>query len=177
VSFTRRVRVAQLPEMRLAYIEARLPAEQVPEAELAPEFNSLWDRFNEWRVAARPALGRIDIAALGWHIESDDGATVSYRAALPIRSDYEPMPPVRTAFFPGGPFAYCAADDADEFADAFRAVAGYVVERGWELASGPIEVHRYHFNLDQHPADCGVLVRGEGVPRPGPTHDRPLPIG
>lgn len=177
MAFERAVRVAQLPEMRLAYFAEELPAGEVPAAELAPAFSELWDRFNEWRVQVRPSLGRIDIAAIGWHTESRDGATVTYRAGVPIRSDYDPPEPARTTFFPGGAFAYCYADDAEEQADAFRSVAAFVAERGWELASGPIEVYRFHFNLDQHPADCGVLVRGEGVPRPGPTHDRPLPIG
>jgi hypothetical protein len=172
----RRVRVAQLPEMRLAYFEATLPATEVPEAELAPAFNDLWDQFNEWRVQARPALGRIDVAAIGWHIESADGTSVSYRTAVPIRSDYDPPSPAKTSFFPGGAFAYSYADDADEMADAFRAVASHIAERGWELTSGPIEVHRFHFNLEQHPADCGVLVRGTGVPQGGSSHERPLPI-
>lgn len=177
MSFERKVRVAQLPEMRLAYFETSLPAAQVPEAALAPEFSELWDRFNEWRVQVRPQLGRIDIAAIGWHMESADGETVSYRTAVPIRSDYTPPEPARTTFFPGGAFAYCYADDAEEQVEAFQAVAVFVGEQGWQLASGPIEVYRYHFNLDQHPADCGVLVKGQGVPQPGPTHERPLPIG
>jgi effector-binding domain-containing protein len=176
MSFERKVRVARLPEMRLAYFETSLPAEAVPEAALAPAFSELWDRFNEWRVQVRPALGRIDIAAMGLHIVSEDGQ-VYYRAAVPVRSDYEPPGPARTTFFPGGAFAYCYADDADEQAEAFRAVASFVEEQGWELASGPIEVYQFHFNLEQHPADCGVLVRGATVPQAGPTHDRPLPIG
>lgn len=177
MSLERRVWVAQLPEMRLAYLETSLPAAVVPDEALAPAFSDLWDRFNEWRVQVRPALGRIDIAAIGQHIESENGDEVTYRTAVPIRSDYQPPEPARTTFFPGGAFAYCYADDVDEVPDAFRAVAAHVGEQGWEPASGPIEVFRFHFNLDQRPVDCGILVRGAGVPRPSPTHDRPLPIG
>ena len=30
--------------------------------------------------------------------------------------------------------------------------------RGIDAASGAIEVFRFHYNLDQHPADCGYLL-------------------
>ncbi|MGI8925577.1 MAG: GyrI-like domain-containing protein [Tepidiformaceae bacterium] len=171
MSFERLVRVARLPEMRLAYFETSLPAPPAAPA-LAPEVSALWDSFNEWRVQARPALGRIDIAALGWALESEEGA-FAYRTAVPIRSDYQPPAPAKTTFFPGGPFAYCYADDVDEFDEAVAAVARWLAEQGIRPRPGAIEAYKFHYNLDQHPADCGFLLP-EGPAAAGPAG--PLPI-
>jgi len=170
MSFERVVRIARLPEMRLAYLEAEVtsaePAAQPPEAA------ELWEAFNAWRLRDRPALGRIDIAALGWTVFEGDGAL--YRAAVPIRSDYTPASPARATIFPGGRFAYCYADDGDEIPEALQAVRASLAELGYEPASGPIEVYKYHYNLDQHPADCGYLLAPTGD---APRSAGPLPIG
>lgn len=171
---TRKVRIAALPEMRMAYFELELPIERVPHDDLPPEFGELWNEFNEWRVQARPSLGRIDIAAVGWQSEETEG-TVTYRVGVPIRSDYRPPAPAHTMFFPGGAFAYCYADDVDEVPEAFRAVAEHLESEGIRPTGGPMEVYRYHYNLEQHPCDCGVLVDVEL--QHGGGHDSPLPIG
>lgn len=163
VTADRQVRVARLPEMRLAYLEHEGAAAGIPE---------LWERFNAWRLQHRPALGRIDIAGIGWmvSVDEDDAEIIVYRTALPIRSDYEAPPPARTTFFPGALFAYCYADDADEVDDATAAVAEWLGANGYEPRSGPLEVYRFHFNLEQHPSDCGFLVEqpgGEPLPPRG----------
>lgn len=172
--------LARLPEMRVAYFEAEVPASATPEGGLVGDFSRLWDEFNEWRVQSRPALGRIDIAAIGWMTEADaDGAPQRYRTGVPIRSDYTPPPPARTTFFPGGSFVYAYADDVDEIDEAARAVYAWVREQKLEPRSGLIEVYKFHYNLEQHPCDCGVLVQradgSEPVPAVG-SHASPLPI-
>lgn len=170
---SRRVWLARLPEMRVAYFEV-----DVAGGEAAPDLSRVWDAFNEWRVQARPALGRIDIAAIGWTAESSDGRR-RYRTGVPIRSDYSPPPPARTTFFPGGPFAYACADDLDEIDDAAAAVRGWLPEHGLVARSGLIEVYKFHYNLDQHPCDCGVLVQRADGSEPvvgGGSHTSPLPI-
>jgi len=151
VTFERNVRLTRLPEMRLAYMEHTGPAEEIPE---------LWERFNEWRVTNRPDLGRIEIAGIGWLIAGDeeDEERVTFRALVPVRSSYEAPPPARTMFFPGGQFAYCYADDVDETDDAMMAVADWMEANGYEPASGPMQLYKFHYNLDQHPCDCGFLV-------------------
>lgn len=176
----RRVWLARLPEMRVAYFEVEVPASFTPGGVVAPDFSRLWDEFNEWRVQARPALGRIDIAAIGWMAEAGEGASGRrYRAGVPIRSDYTPPPPARTTFFPGGSFAYAYADNVDEIDEAAGTVFAWVADQGLEARSGLIEVYKFHYNLDQHPCDCGVLVRradgSEPVPATG-GHTNPLPI-
>ena len=167
--------LARLPEMRLAYLEvAFTPAED----STTQAITDLWEAFNAWRLKARPALGRIDVAALTWALAGDDGS-IRYRIGVPIRSDYHPSQPARATIFPGGSFAYCYADNVDEVAEAGTAVEGWIDERGFEAVSGPIEVHKYHYNLEQHPCDCGYLVvDGDGrepVPAAG-SHASPLPI-
>lgn len=174
MSLERRVRVARLPEMRLAYIDRRMPG---PPA--SPEFvealASIWDEFNDWRLRHRPALGRIDIAAVGWMIEDDEGMT--YRTAVPVRSDYDAPPPAKTTFFPGGLFAYCYADDADEIGEALGLARGWIEANGWRAKPGGIELYKFHYNLDQHPADCGFLVeRADGRGEPEARQTGPLPM-
>jgi hypothetical protein len=178
VSFERKVRLARLPEMRLAYMETAV-AEASDSGGLA-EVNALWDAFNTWRLESRPALGRIDIAAIGWHLlAASETEPPVFRAAVPIRSDYSPPPPARTTFFPGGAFAYCYADDADEQPEAFDAVGRFLEAKGYVQASGPLELFKFHYNLDQHPSDCGVLVTlpdgRDPLPAPsdGPLHIAP----
>ena len=161
--------------MRLAYLEATFTPGR---DDVTPVLSALWEEFNAWRLRARPALGRIDISALAWALPAEDGS-VAYRVCLPIRSDYKPPEPARTAFFPGGSFAYAYADNVDEVEDAGAAVEAWIGERGFEATSGPIEVHKYHYNLEQHPCDCGYLVVDadgrEPVPA-GASHASPLPI-
>jgi hypothetical protein len=81
--------------------------------------------------------------------------------------------------FPGGSFAYACADDVDEIDEAAGAVEAWVSKEGLVARPGYIVVHRYHYNLDQHPCDCGLLVsRADGsepVP-PAGGHASPLPI-
>lgn len=170
----RRVWIAPLPEMRLACFEVALPLADVPDDDLAPEFGALWDSFNEWRVHARPELGRIDIAAIGWQELQADGETVVYRAGVPVRSDYRAPAPARMTRFPGGAFAYCYADTVEEIPGSFRTVFEHLQAEAIRPVSGPIEVYKFHYNLEQHPADCGVLVDVELVR--SASHDAPLPI-
>lgn len=171
----RRVWLARLPEMRVAYLEAAISPGQ---ADSTTSIASLWDEFNAWRLNSRPALGRIDISALSWVLPHEDGM-ISYRLCLPIRSDYRPSEPARATFFPGGSFAYCYADNVDEVEEAGGVVERWIEERGFEAVSGPIEVHKYHYNLEQHPCDCGYLVVDaegrEPIPAGG-SHASPLPI-
>jgi hypothetical protein len=178
----RRIWLARLPEMRLAYFEELL--EPMPEAEpgVEAEFEGMgrvFDAFNEWRLRVRPALGRIDIAAIGWAMEPGPDGRIPYRAAVPIRSDYKPSEPAKTAFFPGGSFLYAYADNIDEIEDCAAAVAQAIPEAGMKRVSGLIEAYKYHYNLDQHPCDCGFLVLNqdgsEPVPAPS-SHTSPLPI-
>jgi DNA gyrase inhibitor GyrI len=163
--------------MRVAYFEAAVPERTVPQGGVVPDFSRLWDEFNEWRLQARPSLGRIDIAAIGWSETGPDG--LRYRAGVPIRSDYTPPAPARTTFFPGGPFAYASADNVDEIDEAAGAVYAWVREQQLEPRSELIEVYKFHYNLEQHPCDCGVLVRradgSDPVPAGG-SHASPLPI-
>lgn len=170
---SRRVWLARLPEMRVAYFEVDIGG-----GDGAPDLSRAWDEFNAWRVQERPALGRIDIAAIGWMVESDDGRP-RYRTGVPIRSDYAPAPPAKTAFFPGGSFAYAYADDVDEIEAAAEAVRDWVAAQGLVARSGLIEVYKFHYNLDQHPCDCGVLVERADGSEPvaaGRSHASPLPI-
>jgi hypothetical protein len=177
VSFERKVRLARLPEMRLAYLETAVEAGSAIDPGGLAGINALWDSFNEWRLASRPALGRIDIAAIGWQmLPADGGATATFRAAVPVRGDYAPPPPARTALFPGGALAYCYADDAEEESEAFAAVRRFVEAKGLVSKSGPIQLFKFHYNLDQHPSDCGLLVTlADGrdplpAPSEGPLH-------
>ena len=169
--------LARLPEMRLAYFEVAVPASAVPGG---VDFAQVWDEFNAWRVEARPALGRIDIAAIGWMAEAGEGpGGLRFRAGVPIRSDYTPSAPARTTFFPGGSFAYVYADNVDEIDEAAEAVNRWVREHRMEPRSGLIEVYKFHYNLEQHPCDCGVLVRRADGSDPIPAaggHANPLPI-
>lgn len=176
MSFERVVRLALLPEMRLAYFEAEIPIDYIPDD--SPEMGMLWESFNAWRLKARPALGRIDIAALAWQMEREPGATTfTCRVAVPIRSDYQPPAPAKTTFFAGGAFAFCYADNIDEIAEAFAAVDHYVGEQGLIPASSGIEAYKFHYNLDQHPCDCGVLVtHADGSNPLGEASAGPLPI-
>jgi DNA gyrase inhibitor GyrI len=151
----RKVRIAHLPEMRLAYFEDVHEAEGL---DFGAAENDLWERFNAWRNDTRPQLGRIDILAIAFAMHEEDGAKVRLRAAVPIRSDYQPQEPARTTFFPGGLFAYAYADDLDEIEDAFEAVAEFLPSSGYAPSGAALEVYRYHYNLDQHPCDCGFLV-------------------
>jgi hypothetical protein len=160
--------------MRIAYFEASLAPDAVEEAD------ALWLRLTEWQQQAQPRVGRIDIRALGWIVESDAGAeTVTYRVGVPLRSDYRPPAPARATLFPGGTFAYCHADDVGEMDEAFTAVRWAMDEQGYVTRSGPIEVYLYHFNVDQHPVECGFLVgRADGGDVLAPRgHEGPLPIG
>ena len=177
--FERTVRLARLPEMRLAYFEiTAAPGDE--EAEV--HFPNAWDAFNEWRVRTRPALGRIDIAAIGWElgaVQRDDSQRLTYRTAVPIRSDYKVQPPALTTFFPGGAFAYCYADNWDEITEAFSAVSESLEQQQLIARSGGIEAYKFHYNLEQHPCDCGFLVtRADGADPLPPisSHANPLPI-
>ena len=177
--FERVVRLARLPEMRLAYFEITATP---GDAEAEVHFPNAWDAFNEWRVRTRPALGRIDIAALGWELAAkpgDTSQTLTYRTAVPIRSDYKVEPPALTTFFPGGAFAYCYADNWDEITEAFAAVDAFLAGAGLVAHSGGIEAYKFHYNMEQHPCDCGVLVAradgGDPLPPVG-SHANPLPI-
>jgi len=159
--------------MRLAYFEASLAPEAVEEADL------LWQRLTEWQQQAQPRVGRIDVRAIGWIIESDaTPERVTYRVGVPVRSDYTAPTPAKTTLFPGGAFAYCHADDVDDMDDAFAAVRWALDERGYVARSGPIEIYLYHFNVEQHPVECGLLVAnadgGELLAARG--HEGPLPI-
>ncbi len=166
------VRIARLPEMRLAYFEASLAPEAVEEAD------ALWQRLTEWQQQAQPRVGRIDIRAVGWIVESDASERVTYRVGVPVRSDYTALAPAKTTLFPGGAFAYCHADDVDGMDDAFGAVRWAMDERGYVGRSGPIEVNLYHFNVEQHPVECGFLVgRADGSEVLATRgHEGPLPI-
>jgi len=164
--------------MRLACFEAEGVYRRQPDGSLEPDWDAigdLWERFNDWRVRVRPALGRIDIAALGL----TNSETRSLRVAVPIRSDYRPPEPAKTLLFPGGSFAYCYADNVDEIDEAGAIAARWVEEQGLRRASDLIEVYKFHYNQDQHPCDCGFLVlNGNGAdPLPPPaSHANPLPI-
>ena len=151
MSENRRVWLARLPEMRFAYFELDGEIGAVPQ---------LWERLNAWRLANRPVVGRVDIAQVGWLLNptADDPDQAQYRACLPVRSDYEATGDVRTTFFPGGLFAYCAADDFDEVESAFEQVERWLEEQGGWTIKSAFEVYRYHFNLEQHPADCGFHI-------------------
>ena len=167
------VRIARLPEMRFAYFEATLAPEAVDEAD------ALWQRLTQWQQQAQPRIGRIDIRAIGWIIETDASPErVTYRVAVPVRSDYTAAAPARTMLFPGDAFAYCHADDVDAMDDAFAAVRWVMDDRGYSARSGPFEVYPYHFNVDQHPVECGFLVGradgGDVLASRG--HEGPLPI-
>jgi hypothetical protein len=160
--------------MRLAYFEAQLAPDAIEEAD------ALWLRLTEWQQQAQPRVGRIDIRAIGWIIESDPSSEqVTYRVGVPVRSDYTAPSPARTTLFPGGAFAYCHADDVDDMDEAFSAVRWAMDERDYVPRSGPIEAYLYHFNVDQHPVECGFLVGradgGEVLETRG--HEGPLPIG
>jgi len=178
----RRIWLARLPEMRLAYFEESLAAVPADDSGVVAEFEGmgrLFDSFNAWRVNVRPALGRIDIAALGWAMQPDADGRVAYRAAVPIRSDYRPPPPAKTALFLGGSFLYAYADDVDEIEDVSLAVKLALPGAGLRAVSGLLEVYKYHYNLEQHPCDCGFLVLNEDGSEPIPpatTHNAPLPI-
>lgn len=161
----RRVRIATLPRMRLACFEGEGNAAGAERT---------WEALEAWRLQARPPLGRIDIAALGWFEPRDGGASFIFRAGVPVRGDYDVPPPARAYVFPGARFAYIAIDDASEYEDGLRTVLEYLQAEGIEAESGPVEAVRYHFNLDQRPADCGFLVEGE--PEEVSSHERPLPI-
>lgn len=165
----RKVWTAALPEMRLAYFER----ECTDTREHGAVVDELWDAFNTWRVETRPALGRIDIAAVGLALDADDGALV-LRAAVPVRGDYAPPLPAKSALFPGGAFVYAYADSVDEIPAAFEAVRAGLAEHNLEPISGPIEVYKFHYNLEQHPCDCGFLVDLPGF-EPVRGH-APLPI-
>jgi hypothetical protein len=165
--------------MRLAYFEAMVAPEEAATGGVIPAFSALWDEFNEWRVHSRPSLGRIDIAAIGWALQPAEDGTLSYRTCVPIRSDYDPSAPARTTFFPGGSFAYAYADNVDEIDEAAQAVHRWVAENKFTARSGMIEVYKFHYNLDQHPCDCGLLVLDESGRDPipaGGSHTSPLPI-
>lgn len=167
------VRIARLPEMRLAYFEAELAPAAVEEAD------ALWERLTQWQQQAQPRVGRIDIRAIGWIVEANpSAAVVTYRVGVPVRSDYTAPAPARTTLFPGGALAYCHADDVDAVDDAFAAVRWVIDDRGYAARSGPIEVYLYHFNVEQHPVECGFLVGradgGEVLAARG--HEGPLPI-
>jgi len=170
VTQERKVRVAVLPELRLAYFERRGTLESVQAA---------WDELNAWRADVRPALGRIDIAAIGWYLSETEGDTevAILRAGVPVRSDYRVEPPARVMLFPGREFVYAPASDGDEYGAAFAAAADYIERErlaGEDDTLEAAEVHLYHFNLDQHPAECGYLLPGEVRPQGG--HASPLPI-
>jgi hypothetical protein len=178
----RRLWLARLPEMRLAYFEAILDAQPADDSGVVAEFEGmgrLFDAFNQWRVEVRPALGRIDIAALGWAMPAQADGRIPYRAAVPIRSDYRPPEPAKTALFPGGSFFYAYADQVDEIEDVSLAVSQALPGAGLKAVSGLIEVYKFHYNMEQHPCDCGFLVVNEDGTEPipaGPAHIAPLPI-
>lgn len=174
MKFERKVRKAWLPEMRVAYMEQPVASEDSSIEDYLNAYSELWQRFNEWRERTRPALGRIDVAALAWTLRGDDGHLL-LRAAVPIRGDYQAPPEVRTAIFPGGTFLYCYADDSDEIDLAFQAVNDELERGNYEPASGPIEAYKFSYNFDQHPADCGYLVKGDRPTGYG-GHHAPLPI-
>lgn len=161
----RRVRIAALPQLRLACFEAEGDAAGAEKA---------WEALEEWRVQARPALGRIDLAALGWFDPQEETNSFVFRVGVPVRGDYRVPPPARPRIFPAARFAYIAIDDTDEYEAGLREVLAYLERENIEPVSGPVEAVRYHFNLDQRPADCGFLIAGE-VDQGG-SHDRPLPI-
>lgn len=171
MSFERVVRLARLPEMRLAYFESNAVGEQG-----GAWVGAAWDEFNEWRLRTRPPLGRIDIAAIGWEVpNATDGPL--FRAAVPVRSDYQSLEPAKTTYFPGGTFAYCYSDNVEEIADAFAAVHRFVRDERLSAVSGGIEAYKFHYNLDQHPCDCGVLVTtADGRDPLGEAASGPLPI-
>lgn len=168
------VRIARLPELRLAYFEAQLAPDAVEEAD------ALWLRLTEWQQQAQPRVGRIDIRSLGWIVERDASEPeLTYRAGVPVRGDAKVAQPARATLFPGGAFAYCHADDVGDMDDAFTAVRWAIEERGYTARSGPIEVYLYHFNVDQHPVECGFLVgNADGSDLLAARgHEGPLPIG
>lgn len=171
------VRLATLPAMRLAYLQREIDTAEAAEA-FAVTSEALWEEFNAWRVRARPPLGRPDIAAILWTLPPEDGR-IRLRGCVPVRGDYDAPAPVRTLFFPGGAFAYAHADDTAEYEGTFDVVADWMEANGYRSRSGGMELHLFHFNLDQHPAECGFLVeRSDGrdaTPRSG-GHASPLPI-
>lgn len=150
----RRVRLAHLPEMRLAYLELQGPMNGIA---------ALWESFNAWRLEHRPALGRIEFSQIGWLMNPDaeDGDDIQYRTAMPVRSDYEATGAAKTTFFPGGTIAYAYADDLDEIEDALSTVSDFVEAQGGWRIKGVFELYRYHYNLDQHPLDCALLIERE----------------
>lgn len=172
------VRLARLPEMRLAYFEVEDAFERGASGAFIPRWEvigGLWDAFNDWRVQVRPALGRIDIAALGLTM----GETLAFRAAVPIRGDYRPPQPARTTLFPGGSYAYCYADNIDEIDEAAAAARAWIEAQGLRRNSELIEAYKFHYNQEQHPCDCGFFVlNADGSdPIPAPSsHANPLPI-
>lgn len=168
------VRVARLPEMRLGYFVAELAPGDVEEAD------DLWAKLTEWQGQAQPRVGRIDVRAVGWIVESDAAAeSLTYRVGVPLRSDDRAKAPAKTTTFPGGAFAYCHADDVDEMDEAFTAVRFAMDEKGYVSRSGPIEIYLYHFNTEQHPVECGFLVgKADGGEVLAPVgHAGPLFIG
>ena len=178
----RRIWLARLPEMRLAYFEDALAAMPDDDSGVAADFagmGRLFDTFNEWRLRTRPALGRIDIAALGWALAPDAGGRIPYRAAVPIRGDYRPAPPAKTVLFPGGSFLYAYADNIDEIEDVSLAVKLALPGAGLRAVSGLLEVYKDHYDLRQPPGDRGLPAPnedgGEPIP-PATTHPSPLPI-
>ncbi len=161
----RQVRIATLPQMRLACFEGEGDAAGAERT---------WEALEAWRLEVRPPLGRIDIAALGWFEPQDGGASFIFRAGVPVRGDYRVPPPAMARIFPATRFAYISIDDTPEYEAALRTVLEYLQAEGIEAESGPVEAVRYHFNLHQRPADCGFLVEGE--PEEFGSHERPLPI-
>lgn len=175
----RRAWLARLPEMRLAYFELE-DAFEARDGEPLTHIEStaaIWEEFNDWRLRTRPALGRIDIAALGIMLPGEPRAT--YRAAVPIRGDYRPAEPAKTTFFPGGSFVYVYADNIDEVEFAAETALQAARDEGFTVVGGQLEVYKFHYNLDQHPCDAGFLVLNadgtEPVPPPA-SHTNPLPI-
>lgn len=172
--FERKVRKTWLPEMRVAYMEQSIATEENSIEDYLRTYGALWEQFNAWRERTHPALGRIDVAALAWTLRDDDEHLL-LRTAVPIRSDYRAPTEVRTAIFPGGNFLYCYADNIDEIDLAFQAVNEELERGDYEPASGPIEAYKFTYNFDQHPSDCGYLVKGER-PAGYRDHNAPLPI-
>jgi len=178
----RRLWLARLPEMRLAYFEELLEAAPSEDSGVVADFagmGRLFDAFNEWRVTVRPALGRIDIAAIGWAMPPAEDGRIPYRACVPIRSDYRPPEPARTTFFPGGSYFYAYADNVDEIEDVSAAVRDALGAAEFRAHSGLVEVYKFHYNLDQHPCDCGFLVKNLDGSEPvmaSSGHNAPLPI-
>lgn len=174
----RRVWLARLPETRIAYFELADGYDRAANGDLIPKWEVIgahWDAFNDWRLRTRPALGRIDIAALG----ITDDAEGTLKAAVPIRGDYRPPEPAKTALFPGGTFAYVYADNFDEIDEAAAAAREWIEANGLTKASGLIEAYKFHYNMDQHPCDCGYLVLnpdGTEPIEPPLSHNAPLPI-